>query len=226
MVWCPFPSFSCSPCPVFSSSQSRWNQAPDRSSYHKKDEGVSAGDMRRRRSPHLSLVNSDERTKSPGKRGDTALHLAVRAGSVADVQKVFANCYDPEQVRLLVTNLNDDGETALYVSAEIGNLEVLREILKACDLEIAEWYARNHFNPFLIAAKHGHVDVLEELLQAFPALAMTTGDHFTLLHVRVTLMLLILYWKRMQELPGLQKLMERQLCIQQYGWAMWRWSVH
>jgi ankyrin repeat protein len=112
---------------------------------------------------------------SPGKRGDTALHLAARAGSVAHVQKILAEC-DPELVVELAARQNQDGETALYVSCEKGHVEVVCEILKASDVQSAGLKASNSFDAFHIAAKQGHLDVLKELLQAFPSLAMTTNS--------------------------------------------------
>uniref|UniRef100_A0ACD5ZT44 Uncharacterized protein n=3 Tax=Avena sativa TaxID=4498 RepID=A0ACD5ZT44_AVESA len=108
---------------------------------------------------------------SPGKRGDTALHLAARAGSVPHVHKILAE-FDRE----LAARPNQDGETALYVAAEKGHTEVVREILKVSDVQTAGIKASNSFDAFHIAAKQGHLDVLKELLQAFPALAMTTNS--------------------------------------------------
>ncbi|XP_037435717.1 disease resistance protein RGA5-like [Triticum dicoccoides] len=107
--------------------------------------------------------------------GDSALHLAARAGNVALVQKIFADC-DPELVAELTDHQNQDGETALYVSAEMGHVEVVCEILKVCDLHSAFLKAHNSFDAFHIAAKQGHLVVLQELLKAFPALAMTTNS--------------------------------------------------
>jgi ankyrin repeat protein len=52
---------------------------------------------------------------------------------------------------------NQDGETALYVSAEKGHVEVVREILKACDVHSAGIKANNSFDAFHIAAKQGHL---------------------------------------------------------------------
>jgi len=124
----------------------------------------------------MEKQHSFKRNKdSPGKRGDTALHLAARAGSVAHVQKILVEC-DPELVVELAARQNQDGETALYVSAEKGHVEVVCEILKACDVQSAGLKASNSFDAFHIAAKQGHLDVLKELLQAFPSLAMTTNS--------------------------------------------------
>jgi hypothetical protein len=93
---------------------------------------------------------------SPGKRGDTALHLAARAGSVAHVQRILAEC-DPELLVELAARQNQDGETALYVSAEKGHVEVVCEILKASDVQSAGLKASNSFDAFHIAAKQGHL---------------------------------------------------------------------
>uniref|UniRef100_A0ACD5XU17 Uncharacterized protein n=1 Tax=Avena sativa TaxID=4498 RepID=A0ACD5XU17_AVESA len=112
---------------------------------------------------------------SPGKRGDSPLHLAARAGNVAHVQRIFADS-DPELVGELAAHQNQDGETALYVAAEKGHVDVVCEILKFCDVHSAALKATNSFDAFHIAAKQGHLDVLQELLQAFPALAMTTSS--------------------------------------------------
>ena len=93
---------------------------------------------------------------SPRKRGDSPLHLAARAGNVAHVQRIFADC-DPELVGELAAHQNQDGETALYVSAEKGHVDVVREILKVCDVQSAGLKATNSFDAFHIAAKQGHL---------------------------------------------------------------------
>lgn len=112
---------------------------------------------------------------SPGKRGDTLLHLAARAGNLAGIQKILLDC-DEEQLKDLISKQNQDGETALYVAAERGFVEVVREILKASDLQSASIKAKNSFDAFHISAKEGHCEVMKELLQSFPQLAMTTNS--------------------------------------------------
>jgi len=64
---------------------------------------------------------------------------------------------DPELVVELAARQNQDGETALYVSAEKGHVEVVCEILKACDVQSAGLKASNSFDAFHIAAKQGHL---------------------------------------------------------------------
>lgn len=113
--------------------------------------------------------------ESPGKRGDTVLHLAARAGNLAGVQKIVSDC-DENQLKDLISKQNQDGETALYVAAERGFVGIVREILKASDLQSASVKANNSFDAFHISAKEGHYEVVKELLQSFPALAMTTSS--------------------------------------------------
>ncbi|XP_074580936.1 ankyrin repeat-containing protein At5g02620-like [Curcuma longa] len=113
--------------------------------------------------------------ESPGKRGDLELHLAARAGNALHAQKILAECSE-EQLKKLINQQNQDGEIALYVAAERGHVEVVREILKVSDIQSAGIKAKNHYDSFHIAAKQGHLEVLRDLLQSFPALAMTTNS--------------------------------------------------
>ncbi|WOK96508.1 ankyrin repeat-containing protein [Canna indica] len=113
--------------------------------------------------------------ESPGKRGDTELHLAARAGNAVHVQKILSECSEI-QLKDLIYKQNQDGETALYVAAEKGHVEVVREILKVSDVQSAAIKAQNSYDAFHVAAKQGHLEVLKDLLQSFPALAMTTNS--------------------------------------------------
>lgn len=113
--------------------------------------------------------------ESPGKRGDTELHLASRAGNLVNVQRILSD-YDENQVRDFISKQNQDGETALYVAAERGFVGIVREILKVSDVQSAAIKANNSYDAFHVAAKQGHFEVLKELWQSFPALAMTTNS--------------------------------------------------
>ncbi|XP_020095380.1 ankyrin repeat-containing protein At5g02620 [Ananas comosus] len=113
--------------------------------------------------------------ESPGKRGDTELHLAARAGNAVHVQKILSECSE-DSLKELVSKQNLDGETALYVAAEKGHVEVVHEILQVSDVQSAAVKANNSFDAFHIAAKQGHLEVSKELLYSFPALAMTTNS--------------------------------------------------
>lgn len=93
--------------------------------------------------------------ESPGKRGDTELHLASRAGNLVNAQRILSD-YDENTVRDFVAKQNQDGETALYVAAERGFVGVVREILKVSDVQSAAIKASNSYDAFHIAAKQGH----------------------------------------------------------------------
>ncbi|KAK1271210.1 Ankyrin repeat-containing protein [Acorus gramineus] len=112
---------------------------------------------------------------SSGKRGDTPLHLAARAGNVTLVKDILSGC-DGGRLKDLLSRQNQDEETALYVAAENGHAAVVHELVMLSDMQSAALKAKNSFDAFHIAAKQGHVEVLKELLQAFPSLSMTTNS--------------------------------------------------
>ncbi|RZS27093.1 hypothetical protein BHM03_00060531 [Ensete ventricosum] len=95
--------------------------------------------------------------ESPGKRGDTELHLAARAGNAVHIRKIVSECSSESELKDLVCKQNQDGETALYVAAEMGHLAAVREILKVSDVQSAAIKANNSYDAFHIAAKQGHL---------------------------------------------------------------------
>ncbi|PKI78134.1 hypothetical protein CRG98_001462, partial [Punica granatum] len=92
--------------------------------------------------------------ESPGKRGDSPLHLAARAGNSGKVREILHNCGDPKG---LLSKLNLEGETPLYTAAENGHVGAVIEVLKHSNLDSASIAARNGFDPFHVAAKQGHL---------------------------------------------------------------------
>ncbi|OAY50447.1 ankyrin repeat-containing protein At5g02620 [Manihot esculenta] len=137
----------------------------------------------------LSFIGGGERKKSkesPGKRGDSQIHLDARAGNLSRVREILQNC-DGNDAKFLLALQNHEGETPLYAAAENGHAAVVAEMLGYMDLEIASVAARNGFDSFHIAAKQGHLEVLKELLRGFPNLAMTTDlTCTTALHTAAT----------------------------------------
>lgn len=99
-------------------------------------------------------VDKRKSKESPGKRGDSPLHLAARAGNSSKVREILQNCGDPKAP---LAKLNLEGETPLYTAAENGHVGAVIEILKHSDLESASIAARNGLDPFHVAAKHGHL---------------------------------------------------------------------
>ncbi|KAF8388651.1 hypothetical protein HHK36_027328 [Tetracentron sinense] len=124
--------------------------------------------------------------ESPGKRGDSEIHLAARAGNLTRVKEILQNC-DNNGLKDLLSKLNLNGETALYATAENGHAQIVSELLKHLDLQTASLPAKNGYDAFHVAAKHGHLEVLNELLHSFPNLVMTTdSSNSTALHTAAT----------------------------------------
>lgn len=164
----------------------------------------------------ISFINGGggERTKkrneSPGKRGDSPLHIAVRTGNLGKVMESIRGCNGIEELKELLSKQNLEGETPLYTAAENGDSLVVEEMLKHMDLDTASIAARNGFDPFHVAAKQGHLgrrnlfyctpscamnlecvvsfaEALKKLLETFPNLAMTTDlSCTTALHTAAT----------------------------------------
>lgn len=135
----------------------------------------------------FSLGGGSEKKKpkeSPGKRGDSPLHLFARAGNLSRIKEIFQNSSD---CRSLLRKQNQEGETPLYVAAENGNALVIEEFLKYVDLDTASIKARSGYDPFHIAARQGYIEVLKELISVYPNLAMTTDpSNTTALHTAAT----------------------------------------
>ncbi|GFP87141.1 ankyrin repeat-containing protein at5g02620 [Phtheirospermum japonicum] len=133
----------------------------------------------------LSFGGDRKRSKdSPGKRGDSPLHLAARAGNLGKAKEIIQKFENISNgVKDLLTKQNQEGETPLYVAAENGHTLVVGEFLKHSDAETSSIPANNGYDPFHVAAKQGHLDVLKELLRFFPSLVMTTDTtNSTALH--------------------------------------------
>lgn len=117
-----------------------------------------------------------------GKRDDSALHSAARAGNVAVVKEILVGAGEAE-LKDLVSRQNQSGETALYVAAEYGYVDLVKEMIEYYDLADAGIKARNGFDAFHIAAKQGDLDVLKVLMEAHPGLTMTVDvSNTTALH--------------------------------------------
>ncbi|XP_028757073.1 ankyrin repeat-containing protein At5g02620 isoform X2 [Neltuma alba] len=121
-----------------------------------------------------------------GKRDDTPLHTVARSGNMAVVKEILTGTEESE-LNVLLAKQNQAGETALYVAAEYGYVELVREMIKYYDLANAGIKARNGFDVFLIAAKQGDIDVLKILMEAHPELSMTVDpSNTTALHMAAT----------------------------------------
>ncbi|GAB2302909.1 hypothetical protein Dimus_036902 [Dionaea muscipula] len=108
-----------------------------------------------------------------GKRDDTRLHAAARAGNLSIVMDIILDGTDEEELKELLAKQNQSGETALYVAAENGQVDVVREMIKYYDPVGASIKARNGYDAFHIAAKQGHLEILKALMEVHPDLSMT-----------------------------------------------------
>ncbi|MFQ6625224.1 hypothetical protein Gotur_005346 [Gossypium turneri] len=121
-----------------------------------------------------------------GKRDDTNLHAAARAGNLAAVSEILKNT-GPDELKELLPKQNQSGETALYVAAEYGYVDLVEEMINYYDLTDAAIKARNGFDAFHIAAKQGDLEILKLLLGVHPELAMTVDlSNTTALHTAAT----------------------------------------
>ncbi|PIN23958.1 26S proteasome regulatory complex, subunit PSMD10 [Handroanthus impetiginosus] len=121
-----------------------------------------------------------------GKRDDTALHSAARAGNIIAIREIINDAGEDELTQLL-SKQNSAGETALYVAAEYGYFEVVREMIKYHDIAAAGIKANNGFDALHIAAKQGDLEVVKVLMEAHPELSMTVDiANTTALHTAAT----------------------------------------
>lgn len=109
-----------------------------------------------------SMPNKKMAKQLTGKREDTLLHSAVRSGNKDKVVEILTDTRESELNELLGKQ-NQSGETALYVAAEYGDVEIVKEMIKCYDLALVEIKARNGFDAFHIAAKQGDLGTCKTL---------------------------------------------------------------
>ncbi|KAL7169985.1 hypothetical protein ACSBR2_034939 [Camellia fascicularis] len=107
-----------------------------------------------------------------GKRGDKTLHSAARAGNLEVVLELLTINGD-EELKELLSEQNQSGETALYVAAEYGYVDLVKEMMKYYDIASAGIKAKNGYDAFHIAAKQGDLEILKVLMEAHHDLSMT-----------------------------------------------------
>lgn len=95
-----------------------------------------------------------------GKRDDTPLHSAARAGNITSIRDIINGAgEEEEELRELLSKQNSAGETALYVAAEYGDFELVKEMIQHYDLVDAGIKAKNGFDALHIAAKEGNLGI-------------------------------------------------------------------
>ncbi|CAI0443816.1 unnamed protein product, partial [Linum tenue] len=88
-----------------------------------------------------------------------------------------------EELRKLLSKQNQSGEMPMYVVAECGHVDIVKELIEHCDTGLAGIKARNGYDAFHIASKQGNLETLRVLMEANPELAMTfDSSNTTALH--------------------------------------------
>lgn len=90
------------------------------------------------------------------RRDDTPLHTAVREGKTELLLEMIGE-YDGVELKELLAEQNQSGETALYVAAEYGHTDMVKILMKFSDTVLAGTKAKNGFDAFHIAAKNGNL---------------------------------------------------------------------
>lgn len=101
-----------------------------------------------------------------GKRDDSPLHSAARAGNIMAIRDIIDDAAEEELTELL-SKENWAGETALFVAAEYGYYELVRELIEFYDLPAAGIKAKNGFDALHIAAKQGDLGTVQSRLLYF-----------------------------------------------------------
>ncbi|WVZ08410.1 hypothetical protein V8G54_021756 [Vigna mungo] len=125
-----------------------------------------------------------------GIRGDSPLQSAIRAGNLELVREIISQSPEGE-LKELLSKRNNSCETALYVAADNGHLDIVKELIRYHDAGLAGFKARNGFDAFHIAAKNGHLGkslndlkwILKVLMEFIPEISMTVDlTNTTALH--------------------------------------------
>jgi ankyrin repeat protein len=93
-----------------------------------------------------------------GKRDDTAMHAAARAGQLASMREMMSG-KDAEELGALLSRQNQAGETPLFVAAEYGYVALVAEMIRYHDVATASIKARSGYDALHVAAKQGDVGI-------------------------------------------------------------------
>uniref|UniRef100_A0A8C3DMI3 Uncharacterized protein n=1 Tax=Corvus moneduloides TaxID=1196302 RepID=A0A8C3DMI3_CORMO len=107
-------------------------------------------------------------------RGETALHMAARAGQVEVVRCLLRN-------GALVDARAREEQTPLHIASRLGKTEIVQLLLQ--HMAHPDAATTNGYTPLHISAREGQLDVASVLLEAGASHSMSTKKGFTPLHV-------------------------------------------
>uniref|UniRef100_A0A671RV59 Ankyrin-3-like n=1 Tax=Sinocyclocheilus anshuiensis TaxID=1608454 RepID=A0A671RV59_9TELE len=121
-----------------------------------------------------SLITLNGRNFAYVFRGETALHMAARAGQANVVKFLVANGAD-------VDAKAKDDQTPLHISSRLGKPDIVQQLLQHGASPDAT--TTSGYTPLHLAARDGHRDMASILLDNGASLGITTKKGFTPLHV-------------------------------------------
>ncbi|KAG0496997.1 hypothetical protein HPP92_001688 [Vanilla planifolia] len=150
--------------------------------------------------PALVLSNSGKGMESAGKKkylkqvtgrhNDTELHLAAQRGDLASVKQILSEIglqlvgdaggaeshAEVAEIRAaMVSEVNEVEETALFIAAEMGFLDILLELLKYSSMETLKRKNKSGYDALHIAAREGHLAIVQALSERDPTLCKSFG---------------------------------------------------
>ncbi len=104
-----------------------------------------------------SLINRTDKINEANDRGQTALHIAAKAGKTAVIKALLDAGID-------VNIADSDGDTALHIAAKIGNTKVIKTLLEKEGINVNE--ADNQgWTPLHLTAFKGNTKCFKILLE-------------------------------------------------------------
>ncbi|KAL1806930.1 hypothetical protein ACET3Z_029998 [Daucus carota] len=103
---------------------------------------------------------------------------AVRSGDLKSVEDWLENDGSdsdfPSVSNSVMELRNDKGESCLYVAAESNQEQVFSYLLKYCDVDVVKIKSsKTGLDAFHVAAKHGHLGIVKQLLGMWPELCQS-----------------------------------------------------
>ncbi|XWS66984.1 hypothetical protein CRYUN_Cryun05aG0247500 [Craigia yunnanensis] len=132
----------------------------------------------RREGSFVFFFKAKNQVCTKGNKGAGNYGRRARLSEKEDDKAVDSGGEDVE-LKDLLSKQNQSGETALYVAAECGYADLVKEMMKYYDIVLAGVRARNGYDAFHIAAKQGDLEVLKILMEANLDLSMTFDSYNT-----------------------------------------------